>query len=273
MKEDEDGGVIMANQTEHQFSATANVEKNSMGIYILGAISMIIVLAGIIIDIIFGSVSGGNLSALPQTAIERFEQFHGNTLLGLYDLDLLNMIIQLIMIPVYFALFAAHRHVNRSYASLALIVFIVGTMLLVMNNTALPMLELSNKYFASTAESQKALYAAAGEAMLARGSHGSPNMFLGFFLPNIGGLLMSLVMLKGKIFSQVNSWLGIAGNALMLAYVILVTFVPGVKNVATVYALPGGLLLLAWMILFTVRLFRLGGVNKFRVESNPASEG
>jgi len=248
----------MLDQVDRQFSATVIAENNFKSIYTLGAISMIVVLAGIIIDIIFGSVSGGNLSALPQTAIERFEQFHDNILLGLYNLDLLNMINQLILIPAYFALYTAHRHVNRSYASLALIVYLVGTMLLVMNNTALPMLELSNKYFASISESQKALYAAAGEAMLARGSHGSPNIFLGFFIPNIAGLLMSLVMLRGKIFNKINSWLGIAGNALMLVYVILVTFVPGVKNMATVYAMPGGLLLLAWMIMFTVRLFRLG---------------
>jgi hypothetical protein len=119
------------------------------------------------------------------------------------------------------------------------------------------MLELSNKYFATTIESQKALYAAAGESMLARGAHGSAGIFPGFFIPNIANLLMSIVMLKGKIFSKINSWLGIIGSILMMLYVILVNFGSGVENMATAFAMPGGLLLMAWMIMFTIKLFRL----------------
>jgi hypothetical protein len=44
----------------------------------------------------------------------------------------------------------------------------------------------------------------------------------------------------------------------MLVYVLLVTFTPTVKNMAMAFAMPGGLLLLAWMVMLTIRLFRLG---------------
>ena len=54
---------------------------------------------------------------------------------------------------------------------------------MVSNNTALPMLELSHKYFSTSIESQRALYAAAGESMLAQGAHGSAGIFLGFLFP------------------------------------------------------------------------------------------
>lgn len=128
---------------------------------------------------------------------------------------------------------------------------------MVANNSALPILELSHKYFTTTVESQKDLYAAAGESMLARGAHGSPGIFLGFFLPNIGSLLMSFVMLKGRIFSRINSWFGIIGSILILLYIILVTFVSGVEKMATLFAMPGGILLMIWMIMFTVKLFKL----------------
>ena len=37
--------------------------------------------------------------------------------------------------------------------------------------------------------------AAAGEAMLARGTHGSLGVFIGFCLPTLAGLAMSFVML------------------------------------------------------------------------------
>lgn len=230
-------------------------------IYTLGGITTIIALTGISLDVIIGSITGGNLSALPQTAIERFSQFHNNKLLGLYNLDLLNIIIQIILIPAYFALCAVHRNVKNAYGLLALIIFLFGSVIMVANNTALPMLELSQKYFATTVESQKALYAAAGESLLARGAHGSPGIFIGFFLPNIGGLIMSFVMLKGRIFSKLNSWLGIIGSILMLIYIIIVNFGTRVENMATAFAMPGGLLLMAWMIIFTIRLIKFGNYN------------
>ena len=126
----------------------------------------------VVADIVVGSSTGGNLSQLPQTAVERFSQFPQNAWLGLYNLDLLNAVNQLISIPVYFALYATLRKMNKPYAMFGLIIFLLGTTIFVANNTALPMLELSNKYAAAD-EPQKAMLAAAGEAMLARGEHGS----------------------------------------------------------------------------------------------------
>jgi len=226
-------------------------------VYIFGGVAAILSLIAVMADIVIGSSTGGNLSQLPQTAMERFAQFQQNTWLGLYNLDLLNTVNQLISIPVYFALFAALRKTNKPYALFGLIIFLLGTTIFVANNTALPMLELSNKYAAAD-ESQKAMLAAAGEAMLARGEHGSLGAFFGFLLPTIAALIMSLVMLPGSIFSKTNAYIGIVGNAFMLIYVVLVTFVPTVKDMAMAFAMPGGLLLLVWMILFTIRLFRLG---------------
>jgi hypothetical protein len=158
------------------------LEAQWRGIYLLGGLAAVIALIGIVLDVVFGSISGGNLSALPQTAIDRFAQLQASPLLGLYNLDLLNIVNQLILIPAYFALAAAQRKTNLAYALLALVIFLVGTAIFVTTNTALPMLELSQKY-ASAAESQKILLAAAGEAMLARGAHGSLGVFIGFLCP------------------------------------------------------------------------------------------
>lgn len=244
---------------ENQFEK--NTEKQSQSIYTLGGITTIIALMGIVLDVVIGSVSGGNLSALPQTAVDRFAQFQENWLLGLYNLDLLNVANQVVLIPTYVALYAAHRQGKNAYALLSLIIFLVGTTIFVTNNTALPMLELSHKYAASTTESQKTLLAAAGEAMLARSSHGGLGVFIGFVLFNIGGLMMSFVMLTGKVFNKVTSGMGIAGSILILIYIILVTFAPGVRSMATAFAMPGGLLLMAWMIMFAIRLFQLGNLE------------
>ena len=236
---------------------TNHNEVQWKSIYILGGIAAILSLIAVVADIVIGSSTGGNLSALPQTAIERFAQFQQNTWLGLYNLDLLNTVNQLISIPVYFALYAVLRKTNKPYALLALIVFLIGTTIFVANNTALPMLELSRKY-ASAVKPQKTLLAAAGEAMLVRGEHGGLGVFFSFILPTLSALVFSFVMLQGKVFSKANAYVGILGNALMVIYIVLVTFASSVKNMAMVFAMPGGLLLVAWMVMLTIRLFQLG---------------
>jgi hypothetical protein len=249
-----------------------NNEKQWQNVYLCGGIAALMALIGILLDVIAGSILGGNLTELPQTAVERFVQLQQNPALGLYNLDLLNSITQLILIPAYFALFAAHRKVQSAYAGLALVTFLVGTTLMVANNTALGMLELSNKYAAAITDSQRTLLAAAGEAMLGRGAHGSPGMLIGFLLPNIAGIIMSFAMLSGGLFSRLASYLGLIGSSLMVLYLSLVTFIPGVKTIATAFAMPGGLLLMAWMIIFAIRLLQLGRPENYRIVAQGSAE-
>jgi len=237
-----------------------NSEKQWKIIYKIGAVTTIIVLCGIILDMLVGTMTGGNIAELPQTAFERFNQFRENSLLGLYNLDLLNIINQIILIPSIFALYAAHRDTNKPTALLSLILFLVGTTIFVTGNTALTMLDLSQKYYATSSEEQRMLFAAAGEAMLAKGSHGSLSVFIGFALPTFANGMMSCLMLKGNIFSRANSYIGIVGNSLMVIYIIMVTFMPSVERMALVFAMPAGLLLMTWMIMFTIKLFKLSKI-------------
>jgi len=244
------------NKNQQPFSYLENTEDQWKCIYRLGAIATVLVLIGIIVDIIVGNITGGNMNELPQTAVDRFQQFQSNKWLGLYNLDFLNIVDQLIFIPAYFALYAAMRHIRKAMSMLAVIVFMTGTVILVCSNVALPMLELSQKYFAGN-EAQRLMYAAAGEGLLVQGTHGSGGVFFGFFIPNIAGLIISLAMLSGGVFSKTTAWLGIVGSLLLMLYVLMVTFIPSVETMATAFAMPGGLLLLVWMILFTIKLFKL----------------
>ena len=123
------------------------------------------------------------------------------------------------------------------------------------------MLDLSQKYFAASSEEQRMLLAAAGEAMLAKGSHGSLGVFIGFALPTFANVLMSCVMLKGNVFSRATSYIGIIGNSLMVIYIIMVTFMPAVEKMALVFAMPAGLLLMTWMIMFTIKLLKLSKIQ------------
>ncbi|MDX9695447.1 MAG: DUF4386 family protein [Bacteroidales bacterium] len=238
--------------------SSVNNEKQWKNIYTIGAIATIIVILGILLDIFVGSSMGGDLTTIPKTAADRFNQFNQNAWLGLYNLDLLNITNQLFFIPGYFALYAAHRKVNNPFALLTLIVFLTGTILFIVHNTALPMLELSKKYAAAVSEQEKTLFAAAGEALLARGEHGSAGVFIGFLLPNIAGMMMAVLMYSANIFNKATAITGFLGSLLLSLYIILVTFVPGIEKIAILVAMPGGLLSLTWMILFTIRLFKMG---------------
>jgi len=242
---------------KNQISELERTENQWKSIYVLGSVAALIVVCASLLDIAISILLGGDPSAIPQTAVGRFAQFQSNQLLGLYYLDLLNMTTAVIMIPAFFALCAAHWRVNKVYSVLVMIVFSIGTAVFITNNTALPMLALSGKYALAATDTQKSLLAAAGEAMLARGAHGSPGVFLGFLLPIIASLLISLVMLNGGVFSKINACLGIVGSALFIVYFVMATFIPGEENIAMALATIGGLLTTVWMILFAIRLLKL----------------
>jgi hypothetical protein len=252
---------VKMNRVEEFDPGRAERDKQWKNIYMIGGIAGIVALICILTDVLTAIISGGDGAPLPQTAADRFIQFRDNKLFGLYGLDLLNVSLQILIIPFWYALYAVHRFSAKSYALLALIIFLFGSVVLVSDNAALPMLELSKKYNLAPNEEQKALYSAAGEALLARGAHGSAGMFLGFLIPNIAGLIMSAVMLKAGIFTRTVSWIGIMGYFFMILYVISVTFVPGVDKMATAFAMPGGLLLLAWILLITMKFLHPGQLN------------
>ena len=227
-------------------------------LYVLGGIAALFVALASVADIAIGFALGGDLSKLPGTAIDRFVEFRQNLWLGLYHLDLLNATTTFILTATFLALSAAHRRAASGLAALAMVIELIGTAVFIANNAALPMLALSAKYAAASTGEQRTLLAAAGESMLARGEHGTSGVFLAFLLLSIAGILMSFVILKGRVFGKAAGWTGVLGNTLLLAYVVLVTFVPGAKTIAMVISTPGGLLAIAWLILIAAGLFRLG---------------
>lgn len=227
------------------------------GIYRLGGCLSLFVIGATIFDLFLGIASGSDLTALPQTALEKFAQFQENLPLALYQLDFLNLVTTLLTVVTYYTLYLAHHADRQPYVLLAFLLYSLGALLFASSNAALPMLDLSRKYAATDSEYQRTLLAAAGEAYLARGSHGSYSAFLGFFLPSLAGVAMAYGMLRGTTFGKRTAYIGLAGNSLLLLYVVMVAFVPQVQTTAALVAAPGGILTLIWMSLFTYRLFQL----------------
>jgi drug/metabolite transporter superfamily protein YnfA len=234
-----------------------NSEEKIKRIYFLGAVTTSIVICLTLLDIIIGSIAGGDLSMIPQSAVDKFIQLQENKWLGLYNLDLLNLVVSVIMIPGFLALYFALKNEDSSFALLSLITFTIGTTVFISNNSALPMLDLSQKYFSATTEDQSIFFAAGAEALIAKGAHGSFGVFPGFILITLSEVFISFLMLQTRIFSKATSYIGISGTILLLIYLIIVTFVPSAKPIAIILAGPGGILSLIWMIMFSIKLFKL----------------
>jgi len=230
--------------------------QSARGLYILGAVSALLAVAGNVLDMVIASFPNWGPEATPAAAMDWLIRFQANPWIELYHLDLLNVLIAVFFIPAFLALAAAHWRANPGFAALGLVVFVIATTVFMANNAALPMLDLSQK-FAAAADADKLMLVAAAETLLAKGAHGSPGVFWGFAFSLIANLVISGVMLRAGIFPKAAAYVGIAGFTLLLIYVILVTFMPLVKNPVLVLAMPGGLLAMAWNVMIAIQLFRL----------------
>jgi len=81
------------------------------------------------------------------------------------------------------------------------------------------------------------------------------------------GAITTIIVLSGIVLDMIagsitggnlaTSYIGIIGNSLMVIYIVLVTFVPTVESLALAFAMPAGLLVMTWMIMVTIKFFKL----------------
>ena len=227
-------------------------------LYRLGGVAALITVLVALLDIILSFLPGerdvepGKLSAT-----EWFSRFEDNRFLALRDLGLWNIINTVLAVPVYLALYGAHRRASPALAALAAILSFIGAAVYTANNKALPMLTLSDRYAAASTDAERARLAATGQAMLTQGEDFTPGSFMGFFLTEVAGIVIGLTMLRSRLFGRLIAWAGIAGSSLLLVFTVWVTFVPAAFRRAMVLAMGGGILSMAWNILTARRLFQL----------------
>lgn len=240
-------------------SVAETTDTRWKGLYKLGAAAALTSVLLVVLDIFVGIlVPGGAVEPGARTVHDWFALFQGNAYHGFRELGLLNVLNLILGIPLFLALYAAHRRVGRAYAALALALFLFGGAIYVSNNAAVPMYVLSGEYAAATTDVQRAALAAAGEAVLARGADFTPGSLPGFVLSSLGQIAMAIVMLRGGVFGRATAWTGIVGFSLLLVFTVWTTFAPGALETAMLIALPAGLLVMAWDVLVARRLFQLG---------------
>jgi hypothetical protein len=88
-----------------------------------------------------------------------------------------------------------------------MILFFLGLAVYLASNRAFSMLSLSGQYANATTDAQRSLLITVGQAMLAEGQARAGILLIGFAF-----LVISAVMLRGKVFSKVTAYAGILGN-------------------------------------------------------------
>jgi hypothetical protein len=245
---------------------TEFAENQWKGLYTLAGAAALVALSANLLDVVFGVGETDITVYGAKSATEWFALYQENWFKGLYVLGILNIVYMAAMTPVYFALFAVHRRTYGMYAALAMAVSFIGMAIYIANNAAIPMFVLSSKYAAAGTEAQRALFAAAGEAVLARGEDFTPGSFIGLILGGIAAIAMSCVMLRGGIFGKTTAWAGIIAFTFLSVFTIWSTFIPVLYYVAFYFfGMIGGLLALAWFVLVSLEFFKLG-----RSETQPA---
>ncbi len=213
-------------------------------LYQLGGIAALAMIAIIVIQLIIFMAAPPPLTG---TALDWFQLFQKNKLIGLIDFELLMVIYTVLSVPLALALYFALRRADQAFAALFIVLGLIGVTCLIVARPAFEMLYLSDRFAAAVTEAQKVSLLAAGEAKLAT-FHGTAFQF-SYWLGSINGLIISLVMLKTTIFSRATAYVRIGSS--VFDFGILVPVIGVYLSIFSV------LFLFAWSIMLARRLFQL----------------
>lgn len=209
-----------------------------------------------LILIVYGIATMVQIAVLggpPATAAEAFSLLHQNKLVGLLRLDFPTVVVLPLYYFLFLGLFAALRDADRTNAVLSTALVFVGVTLVLAMPTALPMVALSEKYAAATTEAMRGQFLAAGEALLATDIWHGTGAFVGGILVQGGAVLISVVMLRSRVFSKTTAYVGIAMHGVDLFHVIFAPFLPAASVVLMIIAGP---LYPVWLFMVGRRLLR-----------------
>ncbi len=243
----------------HSAANPAAADARRDWLYMIAGFGALLAMSANLLDIILGFGETSIIVNGTMRAVAWFSLFQADGFKGLYTLGILNIVYMACMVPMYIAVLATHYRKHLLASGTAVILFLLALAIYVANNAALPMFVLSGRYAAATTDAQRALFAAAGEAVLARGEDFTPGAFPGLFLSGIAAITLSFVMLRGGIFGKANAWIGIVGFSFLSIFTFLATFAPALYFIAFYTLAPiGGLLALTWFVLIARTFFKLG---------------
>lgn len=230
---------------ENQVTNTKTSDSDWKSLYKIGGIAAVLMF---VLTLIQSLVFITNPP--PSTVIDYFTLFQKNKILGLLDLDFLLIVINILLIFIYLALYTALKRFNKSYTAIALVIGLVGTTLFFASREAtFGMLSLSNQYATAATDAERAMLLAAGQALLT--IYNGTAFDLSYVLGGIVVLIFSVVMLQSNVFSKATAYLGITMGVLMLAP-------PTIGMTGLLLSLLSLVPTLIWLIPIARKFFQLG---------------
>jgi uncharacterized protein DUF4386 len=197
----------------------------------------------------------------PTTVLGYFSVFQSNPLLGLLDLDFLLIVDQLLIILVLLALYAVLKRADESLMLVAITLGIVGAVLFIVSREAtVSMMWLSQQYAGASSDADRVAVVAAGQTLLT--VYNGTSFSVGYFLSGLATVVVSVVMLRSRVFSRATGVAGVLGGVTGLVPASFGTL-------GFVLSFISLLPLVVWLALIGRRLLQLG--SEARTESRLTS--
>lgn len=233
-----------------QSSAASGVDPEGKWMYRVAGVCAIVLVVGYFLSIAMYSWVG----VQPASGIEAQLAYFAGHAAGWWGIVLLMVVTDLLLVPIFFGIYMALKHINRGLmlVALAFKAFLFVILDLAVTWTAFStMIIAGSAYGAATSEVEKATLVAAAaypSAILA-----SPlSATYAIVIPSLGVLFAGLVMLKG-VFSRWTAYVALATGLTGILY--LGSFV---SEGMAVLRYINALLATFFYLLVGVRLHRLG---------------
>lgn len=237
----------------------ASSNSNEWGLlYRAGAISAFGVVAMIPIQIAFYLVWPPVLEVEAMFAV-----FAENWLRGLESLDVLLVLDTVLNMLAFLALGVALWRTSRSLVLIALVLMVAGSAAYFSANTSFEIMDLAGQYAAAADPETRNQALAAGRFAMANFQGTAFAVY--YFLGGVETLLMSWVMLRGRLFGRFAGWLGVIAGVAML-----VPPLPATGQVGIALSLASLVPLIVWLVLVGRRLWWLAARPAAAEEDAPA---
>lgn len=237
-------------------SQVANAEtadSTYQSLYKTGGVAALIAAVLIVGDVVILAIY-----PQPKAISDWFILFQSNSIVGLLDLWGSEVLMYLMFIPMFLALYMALREASQSLMVITLPLALLGIGIFLATNNPFSVLSLSNQYATATTDMERSTFLAAGQALLSNTNQRAVGGFnMGLFLVSAAGLMVSSVMLQANSFSRSTAFVGILAHALSLVDYLRQALTPS-AIVALLVILPNALFLVIWYVLVGRRLYQLG---------------
>jgi hypothetical protein len=224
----------------------------------IGGVAALIATALFIGDIVV--LINGN--AMLGSASGWFTLMQNDRVAGLLQLFFTDLVGVALMYPIFFALFAALRRTNEVYVAFATGLAFLGIAIVLATNINYSLLYFNDQYAVATTAAQRAQLVTAGESFVAM-LNGTGPLMGGLFIES-AFVIVSIIMLRSRVFSKRMAYLGLVAHGLDVAHSIALLVLAPIFGMAlattmgTILLMIGGTLQLIWYPLVGYRLVRLG---------------